>query len=190
MSASPPEVDRAEAERAEARQAEAPGAEARRALVLGGSGYVGSAVVRSLRARGLDVFFTYFTAEERAVSLESETGAKRIRVDLTEISGAEKACEVALTGGAVSLLVHAVARFDSRGLGEIDQAAFDDMLSLSVRAPLFCVKALASHWQGARADVVILGALDRAQNYALPPCFAAAEGAKGALNGCPRRTRR
>ena len=154
---------------------------ARRALVLGGSGYVGAAVVRALRARKVDVCFTYLSAEERAHSLERETGATKIRVDLTKFESAAAACEEACAGGVVSILVHACARFDSRGLAEIDQPAFDDMVSLGVRAPLFCAKALAPNWTGTRADIVILGALDRTQNYALPPCFAAAEGAKGAL---------
>jgi 3-oxoacyl-[acyl-carrier protein] reductase len=155
---------------------------ARRALVLGGSGYVGGAVVRDLRARGLDVFFTYLANEAKARDLAEQTGAKALKADLYEMAQIERVCAEASEGATPTVLVHACARFDPRGLDEIDGHAFSAAMKLGVRAPLFATKALAKLWKGdARADVVILGALDRGQNTSLPPCFAAAEGAKGAL---------
>jgi 3-oxoacyl-[acyl-carrier protein] reductase len=154
----------------------------RRALVFGGSGYVGGAVVTSLRARGLDVFFTYRTNEARARELAEKTGASAINADLATLEGVEDACAKASEGGAPTVLVHACARFDPRGLDDIDEEAFSGAMKLAVRAPLFATKNLARAWSGnERADVVLVGALDRAQNTSLPPCFAAAEGAKGAL---------
>jgi 3-oxoacyl-[acyl-carrier protein] reductase len=154
----------------------------RRALVLGGSGYVGGAVVASLRERGLDVFFTYRSGEVRARELAQKTGALPIRADLSTLEGVDEACNKASDGAAPTVLVHACARFDPRGLDEIDEEAFSGAMQLAVRAPLFATKNLARAWNGRdRADVVLVGALDRAQNTSLPPCFAAAEGAKGAL---------
>jgi 3-oxoacyl-[acyl-carrier protein] reductase len=154
----------------------------RRALVLGGSGYVGAAVVRAFAARELDVVFTYLSNETLARSLSEETGSRAIAADLRDLSRVEAVCDDASLAGPVTVLVHACARFDSRGIGELDAAGFDDAMTLGVRAPLFCVQRLARGWDGKeRADVVIAGALDRTQSISLPPCFAAAEGAKGAL---------
>ena len=95
----------------------------RRALVLGGSGYVGGAVVESLRGRGLDVFFTYLSNEARARALAEKTGARALRADLATLEGVDDACTKASEGGAPTVLVHACARFDPRGLDEIDAAA-------------------------------------------------------------------
>ncbi len=56
----------------------------RRALVIGGSGYVGGAVARELARRDVDVFCTYFTGEERAKALAEETRCAPVFADLRE----------------------------------------------------------------------------------------------------------
>lgn len=55
-----------------------------RALVIGGSGAVGSEVVRLLRASGHDVRFTYHRSLPVADALESETGAVAEPLDLAD----------------------------------------------------------------------------------------------------------
>ena len=52
-------------------------------LVVGGSGGIGAAAVRLLRAAGNDVFFTYHADQTKAAELEKATGAKKIPYDLS-----------------------------------------------------------------------------------------------------------
>jgi 3-oxoacyl-[acyl-carrier protein] reductase len=53
------------------------------ALITGGSGALGSAIVRCFRREGYEVVFTYNTNQNVAETLASETGALALRADLT-----------------------------------------------------------------------------------------------------------
>jgi len=154
----------------------------RRALVLGGSGYVGSAVVRELRARDVDVWCTYLEHEERARSLASSTGAHAVPCDLRDVESVKAAVAAASAEGPLSILVHAAGRFAAESFAEVTAPAFGDVMHLAVRAPFVAVQELVrTKVKDARADVVIIGALDAGQSLPLPPHFAAGEGAKTAL---------
>ena len=59
---------------------------ARRVLVTGGTGAVGSAVVRALASRA-EVTFTWHTREEAAIALARETGAAPVHLDLASAEG-------------------------------------------------------------------------------------------------------
>ncbi len=60
-------------------------ASTRRALVTGGTGSIGSAIVRLLSRRGIaEVWFQYLSDETAAGNLEGETGAKGFRLDLAQ----------------------------------------------------------------------------------------------------------
>ena len=61
------------------------------ALVTGGSGAVGAAVVRRLTAENYHIAFTWRTGAERASALEKETGALGIKAELTDPAQAEAA---------------------------------------------------------------------------------------------------
>ena len=54
------------------------------ALVLGGTGVVGSAVLRELARRGIAAVFTYHRSEDKARGLELELGHRAVRVDLAD----------------------------------------------------------------------------------------------------------
>ena len=72
------------------------------ALVAGGTGGIGGAVVRLLVSRGADVVFTYRSNAAAAEALTAETGARGIALDLTS----DRVGEV-VGGLDVSLLVYA-----------------------------------------------------------------------------------
>ena len=55
------------------------------AVVAGGSGGIGSAIVRLLVERGSDVVFTYRSNEAAATALAQETGATAVPVDLGDV---------------------------------------------------------------------------------------------------------
>lgn len=54
------------------------------ALVTGGTGAVGAAVVRTLRGRGRDVVFAFHRNDAAARALETETGARALQLDLRD----------------------------------------------------------------------------------------------------------
>ncbi|MCW2543362.1 MAG: 3-oxoacyl-[acyl-carrier protein] reductase [Frankiales bacterium] len=60
-----------------------PGDPTRRALVTGGTGGIGGAIVALLIERGVDVDFTYRSNAEKAAELTAKTGARGISLDLT-----------------------------------------------------------------------------------------------------------
>lgn len=60
-----------------------PGDPSRRALVTGGTGGIGAAIVRLLAERGVDVTFTYRSSSEKAEELTLECGAQGLQLDLS-----------------------------------------------------------------------------------------------------------
>ena len=144
----------------------------RRALVLGGSGHVGGAIVRALRARGAEVCFTFRTGEARAAAVEGATGARALRVDLRD--GAALTATVA--EAAPTVLVHAA------GVWAEGPAGWSESQAVGPGAALIACEAMVEAWERAGGgEVILIGALDRAQSLPLPPAFAAAQGALGAL---------
>lgn len=78
---------------ARAQQATASGFENLRVLVVGGTGRIGSALVRELVDRGARVAFQYRSSRERAIGLVEETGAMAVQHEMA--SSAEIASAVA-----------------------------------------------------------------------------------------------
>lgn len=154
----------------------------RRALVLGGSGYVGGAVVRELRSRDVDVWYTYHVNEAAARGLAESSGAHAVACDLSEPASVKAAVEAASKEGPLSVLVHAAGRFAGEAVMDVTTSGLDRVMQLAVRAPFLAVQEiLRTKEKDARADVIFVGALDAGQSLPLPPHFAAGEGAKSAL---------
>jgi 3-oxoacyl-[acyl-carrier protein] reductase len=148
----------------------------KRAFVFGGSGTVGSAVLRELARRSVHATFTYHRSEDKAKMLAAELGHTAVRVDL-----ADAAATTALLDAQppVDLVVHAAGVSAGLALPEIDIATWQNAMAVNVQSAF-----LACRWVAARArrcDVVLVGGLDRAQSLPLPPHFAASQGALSAL---------
>ena len=65
----------------------------KRALVLGGTGTVGSAVLRELARRGIPAAFAYHRAEDKARVLAAEYGHTAFRVDLADADATRAALD-------------------------------------------------------------------------------------------------
>ena len=87
------------------------GRDKQRVLVLGGTGAVGSAVLRALKARGCTGDFTWCSREDRAKALQAELGPDFTahRIDLADVgavaklvSGLPQAPQVAIHCAGVS----------------------------------------------------------------------------------------
>lgn len=156
----------------------------RHALVLGGTGAIGAAVLRALARRGLPATFTYRTSEARARALAAEHGQTALRVDLARpdaIRGMFAALDA--RGVVADVLVHAAAVHRAAPLAELTADDFDGAVAVTGRAAFVAVQELARRLASSRAPghVVFVGALDRAQSLPLTPTFAAAQGMLGPL---------
>jgi NAD(P)-dependent dehydrogenase (short-subunit alcohol dehydrogenase family) len=137
-------------------------------LVIGGSGTVGAEVVRLLVSRGVATRFSYFRGRERAEALAAETGARALALDLREPLPALEPADV---------LVHCAAVGRFRPLAELADADWDEAHAVNCRSAFQLARSL-----GPRArEIVLVGAMDRAQSLPLPVHFAATQGMLAAM---------
>lgn len=164
-----------------------PGATApgRRALVFGGSGAVGAAIVEALLARAVRTTFTFHQGRARAEALASanDGAARAVALDLRQpeaVRDLVRALQAA--GEEPDVFIHAAAVTRARTLGELTDSDWVEMAAVNVTSALVAAQALAPV-MAARGggDLVFLGGLDRAQSVPAPVGYAATQGALGAM---------
>lgn len=151
----------------------------RRAVVFGGTGTVGSAVLRALRARDVRATFTYLRSEDRAQSLARDLGHTPARLDL-----ADAAALTAFVRGLepVDAAIFCAGVLDPTPALDLDDAAWDRAQAVNARAPFLACRELARGMAArGRGDLVLVGALDRGQSLPVPVSFAAAQGHLAAM---------
>ena len=152
----------------------------RLALVTGGTGAVGSAVLRALAARGVPSVFGYHSSADKAESLSRELGCRALRFDLRD----RRAIRTALGGldQAPDVFIHCAAVSHHASLAELTDENWDETIQINGRAAFTIGQLLApSMAQAGGGDIVFVGALDRAQSLPLPVHFAASQGLLSAL---------
>lgn len=152
------------------------GAPAKRALVLGGTGAVGGAVLAELARRSVHAAFSYHRSEDRARVLALEYGHEAFRVDLADAAATRAALDARETP---DLLIHCAAVSGGLALEEIDVATYQQVMAVNVQSAFLAAQWIAS--RGKPCDIVLVGGLDRAQSLPLPVHFAASQGALSAL---------
>ncbi|MEO7331023.1 MAG: SDR family oxidoreductase [Minicystis sp.] len=149
----------------------------RRALVFGGTGAVGSAVLRALASRGVETLFTYHRQGERAAALARDLGQRAEALDLAKKASIEAFfAKLHAEDRAPDLFFHCAAVLGA------EPEDWDATVAVNARSAFLACRALAAP-MAARGggDIVLVGALDRGQSLPLPPAFAASQGALGAL---------
>jgi 3-oxoacyl-[acyl-carrier protein] reductase len=162
----------------------AEGSERTVAWIFGGSGSVGSAVVRELTARGLSCRFSFHRNEAGARALHEATGAHAFALDASSVDAVRSWVEEALAAsGLPRVVVYAAARSETVALGAIEPDEWDAALRVNVSAPFFVLQSLARRLAVEKGplDAVLVGALDRGQSLPLPVHFAATQGALSAM---------
>jgi 3-oxoacyl-[acyl-carrier protein] reductase len=154
-----------------------------RALLFGGTGAVGSAVLRGLREAGVTTVFTWHRSRERAAALAAELDTQSLAVDLGD-AAATRAALRALgdEGFRPDLFIHCAGVTRPAPLAEISDEDWRVANEVNCHSALIALQELAPAMTAAgEGHVVLVGALDRAQSLPMPIAFAASQGGLGAL---------
>jgi NAD(P)-dependent dehydrogenase (short-subunit alcohol dehydrogenase family) len=158
-------------------------ARARTALVLGGTGAVGSAVVRRLAACGVATTFTYLRSIEKARALTGELGARAVEVDLGDEHALAAALDRIAEAGRPDVLVACAAHSASDPFDAVPAETWRRCFAVNVHATAQACQWLVRGLEpgGDGGDIVLVGALDRGQSLPLPAAHAATQGALSSL---------
>jgi 3-oxoacyl-[acyl-carrier protein] reductase len=130
--------------------------DARTALVTGGSGALGQAIVRRLRQDGLCCAFTFRKNEDGAKQLEAETGAVALRADLTRQSEAMDVVRAARERlGPIDILVNNAGQTQVLPFALIEEEDWDAILAANLKS-MFLVTHEAVRGMIERKQGVIL----------------------------------
>jgi 3-oxoacyl-[acyl-carrier protein] reductase len=144
----------------------------KRALVLGGTGTVGSAVLRELARRSVPAVFTYHRSEDKARMLAVELGHTAACVDLSDASATAAFLDAQ---DPPDIAIHCAGVSAGLALPEIDIATWQNAMAVNVQSAFLLCRSIAARTR--RCDVVLVGGLDRAQSLPLPAHFAASQAA-------------
>jgi 3-oxoacyl-[acyl-carrier protein] reductase len=154
----------------------------RTALVLGGTGYVGAAVLESLAAASAAVHFTWHGAGDRASLLAERLGHTSHRLDLRDASATRAlAAHLLATGAVPNVIIHLASHPDWREIGDVDLGGWDDVFAVAVRGPFALIQALAGPLRERGADIVFATGLAPLRPVAAPPQAAASQAALAGL---------
>ncbi len=113
-------------------------------LITGGTGALGSAFVRKAVQAGASVFFTYHESESKAKELTA-LGAQGFRLDLSnpeEINLFQKDFRSRIK--ILHVLIHNAAATSDATVQKMEEAAWDSVLNVNLKAPYLLTKKLLS----------------------------------------------
>lgn len=141
--------------------ADEPTLEGRVVLVTGAARRIGAAIARTLHHAGARVAVHYRSSAADADALVATLNAARpdsaagFRADLLETTGPDALVEQVLAwAGRLDALVNNASSFYPTPLGQIDEAAWNDLLGTNLKAPLFLAQAAAPWLQETRGSIV------------------------------------
>jgi NAD(P)-dependent dehydrogenase (short-subunit alcohol dehydrogenase family) len=149
-------------------------------LVTGGAGGIGAAIVRTCRAAGHDVTFTYKSSAEAAQSLAAALGCTAVacdlgdRADVETLAAAIEAREAPLYG-----IVHnAGATYDALA-AMLDQDAAEHVMQVNLWAMTRLVRAAMRGMTAARSGrIVLIGSLTAMRGSRGNAAYAASKAAQ------------
>lgn len=153
-------------------------------VVTGGSGAIGSAIVRALAEQGADVAFTYHQGQDRAQALQAEITARDRRcvtaaVDARDGKAIEAfAKQVESELGPVDVLVNNLGLTQVLPFALIDESDWDEMLTVNLKGLfLFSRVFVRGMIRRRRGAVVNLGSLAGHRMLEVPVHYATAKAA-------------
>ena len=148
------------------------------ALVLGGTGALGSEVCRGLHAAGVPTTFTYHRNQARAAALQEQLGQAAHQVSLQDRAALRALlAKLEAVGQTPSVLIHCAAISAGLTLQTLTDAAFDEAVAVNCSSALVAAQELLPRLRArGGGDIVLCGGLDRAQSLPLPVHYAATQG--------------
>lgn len=159
-------------------------------LVTGAARRVGAEIARQLHARGAHIALHYRHSADAAEALAAALNAERpgsaftVGGDLARFGAAGEIAAQVLerSGGRLDGLVNNASSFFPTPVGEIDRAAWDELIGSNLMGPLFLSQALApalgASGRGAIVNIVNIHAERPLERY---PLYSAAKGGLAAL---------
>ena len=158
--------------------------EGKTAFVTGGSGAVGSAVVRVLAREGAAVAYSYHTSAEKAQRLDAELRAAGARVWSYPLEVLDGAASVALArqiesdAGAVDILVNNAGVTQVMPFALIEEDDWDRVMDVNVKGTFLVTKAFARGMiRRKRGAIVNIGSLAGMRILDVPVHYATAKSA-------------
>ncbi len=145
------------------------------ALVTGASRRIGAAIVRYLHQQGYLIILHYRGHQQEAIHLAAELNQQRkdsvklLTADLNSVTAIEDlAVQVRACWGRLHLLVNNASTFFPTPLGQVTEAAWDELHQSNVKSAFFLTQALAdllaSH-QGSVVNMVDIHANQPLKGY-------------------------
>ena len=131
------------------------------ALVTGAARRIGAAIAEALHAAGMNVAIHYRQSSDDAEALAARLNdlragsARSFQADLIESDAAARlVADVTGWAGSLDLLVNNASTFYPTPLGQIDDAAWNDLVGSNLKAPAFLSQAAAPHLRASRGNIV------------------------------------
>jgi pteridine reductase len=151
-------------------------------LITGAAKRVGSAIAREMHAAGANVMLHYRTATADAELLVREFNTLRpasaacLQADLLDITQLPLLVAATIARfGRLDALVNNASSFFATPLGEIDLAAWNDLIGTNLKAPLFLTQAAAPYLRATRGAVVNITDIHAERPLAAYPLYCAAK---------------
>lgn len=154
------------------------------ALVFGGTGHVGAAVLRGLARAGVPAAFTYLASADRAAAMATELSMRAMRLDLADAAAIRELFRVLDSEGQIpDVFVHAAAVVEPLPLDAITDAGWDAMHAVNLRSIFIACQELARRWtaRGREGHIVLTAALDGVHAVQSPLHFATSQAGRVGL---------
>lgn len=151
-------------------------------LVTGAAKRVGRSIALELHAAGANIMVHYRSATAEAEALVTELNTLRagsahcLQANLLDIEALSMLVGSTVAHfGRLDALVNNASSFFATALGEIDLAAWDDLIGSNLKAPLFLTQAAAPHLKAAHGAVVNITDIHAERPLAGYPLYCAAK---------------
>jgi len=152
-------------------------------LITGGGSGVGAAIARSLADRGAELVLTGRREERlREVGDAITTATEIVAADITAPDTPERVVGRTLERfGRLDVLVHAAGLFEKRPIEDTDEAFWDRILDVNLRAVVSLTRVAWEHLRESRGQVVLISSAAALRGFPGNTAYAASKGGMNAV---------